>query len=182
MTKTNKRKEEWRPLPGFEGGYEISSYGRVISHRHKAGTTILSPYFNPSRKYYYISVQMPDRKRRNLILHRLVAQAFIPRVEGKPLVNHIDADRKNNNVSNLEWCTYQENTDHAKALGLIPAYNYRLNPRVLLTPDLARQIVAKAREKKLSYTQVAALFGVKYSTVAHIMTGRQWANATNIKT
>ena len=51
--------------------------------------------------------------------HRLVAQLFIPNINGKPCINHIDGNKKNNHVNNLEWCSHKENTRHAITTGLI---------------------------------------------------------------
>lgn len=54
-----------------------------------------------------------DGKPKDFLVHRLVAEAFIPKVEGKNFVNHIDGNPKNNCLSNLEWCNYEENSNHA---------------------------------------------------------------------
>ena len=67
--------------------------------------------------YYYVDLQNKGYKRK-FPLHRLVAQHFIPNPDNKPTVNHIDGDKSNNSVSNLEWLTYSENTKHAYDTGL----------------------------------------------------------------
>lgn len=131
--------EEWRTIEGFEGSYEISSHGQIrsLDRSHTAGTRtrvikggiktpeeMVNDYF---RVYLY-----KDNKRSRHFVHRLVALAFIPNPEGKPIVNHMDRNRKNNNVTNLEWCTDKENNQHWRmddkeraalaSAGLVPEY------------------------------------------------------------
>lgn len=109
--------EVWRPIKGFEGLYEISSYGRVKSFKGKH-PKILHP--DISRKgYLRIDLRKNNEKHRKSI-HRLVAMTFIENKEvEKNQVNHIDGNKQNNNVDNLEWCTNRENWDHAVAHNLV---------------------------------------------------------------
>lgn len=107
--------EEWKDINGYEGIYQISSYGRVksidrvLSNGKKRKSKFL--YIHKINGYPTVSL-CKDYKQRNYKIHRLVAQAFIPNPENKPCVDHIDTDRENNVVSNLRWVTYQENTDN----------------------------------------------------------------------
>lgn len=74
----------------------------------------------------YASVRLPDK---NHFVHRLVAEAFVPNPENKPMVNHKDGNKRNNNVTNLEWVTAQENSVHAWKYGLRPRkYTNRNQP------------------------------------------------------
>jgi len=68
---------------------------------------------------YLITTITIEGKQKHLYVHRLVAETFIPNPENKPCVNHIDGNSKNNNIGNLEWCTYAENVHHAYKIGLI---------------------------------------------------------------
>lgn len=68
--------------------------------------------------YYMINIKLYGEATRPHYIHRLVAETFIPKIEGKTFVNHKDGNKLNNSVENLEWCTNQENLDHAWATGL----------------------------------------------------------------
>lgn len=94
----------WTNIKGFEN-YQISNTGLI--RREKK---ILSPFDNNG--YYRIQLINEDKKQKKLI-HRLVAEHFIPNPDNKPQVNHIDLNTKNNDVNNLEWVTNQENVQHA---------------------------------------------------------------------
>lgn len=102
----------WLPVVGYEGLYSVSSNGDVMSH--KTGKVMSK---NPNN-YGYIRISLKkDGKRYDTVVHRLVAIAFLPNPEGLTYVNHIDADRTNNCLSNLEWISPTANLAHAVALG-----------------------------------------------------------------
>lgn len=112
--------EEWKSIPGYEGLYEISSYGRVRSLErfyirqnvimvHKP-EIILSPVKDG---FGYLQVGLHCNGKQKIIkVHRLVAQAFIPNPDNFPQINHKDEDKTNNNVDNLEWCTAKYNINY----------------------------------------------------------------------
>lgn len=102
--------EEWRDIPGYEGLYQVSNQGRVKSLMHKK---VLSPFEN-NRGYLSVSLLRGGKR----LVHRLVAEVFIPNHKSKPNVNHKDGNPKNNTASNLEWCTQSENIIHAYKTGL----------------------------------------------------------------
>ena len=101
--------EIWRPIPGYEGLYEVSSYGRVrsldrfivdsLGHRRFYKGKVLSPIKD---KYGYLSVKLQKGNKHNI--HRIVAQVFIENIDNLPQVNHKDENKSNNRVDNLEWC------------------------------------------------------------------------------
>lgn len=111
--------EIWKDVVGYEGLYKVSNLGNVISNRrnYKCGTRYLSSYDKGG--YRRVSLVVNCQKK-NLLVHRLVAEAFIPNPENKNAVNHIDGCKTNNCVDNLEWVTNQENTAHAIKIGLRP--------------------------------------------------------------
>lgn len=104
-----------KDIPFFPG-YKVSPEGHVYSTKRGDLTRLKG---RPGRNQY-LRVYMRDsrdNKRKDRYVHRLVAQAFIPREEGKDIVNHIDSDRQNNHVDNLEWSTYAENNKDTRKKG-----------------------------------------------------------------
>lgn len=118
--------EEWRDVAGYEGCYEVSNLGRVRSVARWVDTynggrmfvhgIIKSQHATP-KGYMKVSLQHGSKKETRLV-HRLVAQAFIPNPDNLPEINHIDCNKSNNSVSNIEWCSGESNRSHAKAHGL----------------------------------------------------------------
>jgi hypothetical protein len=114
-------REEWRPVVGYEGSYEVSNTGRVKALAKYHGVIwfeemIMRPQHD---RYGYLVVGLRSHGvQKTIKVHRIVAEAFIPKVDGKPQVNHIDGDKTNNSVENLEWCNYVENIQHAIKTGL----------------------------------------------------------------
>jgi hypothetical protein len=95
--------KRWKYIKGFEGYYKISNYGEVKSYlRNKP--KIIKPYKNI---YLYYKLF-----HKHYSAHRLVAKHFIPNPKNKPEVNHIDGNKFNNHVENLEWVTRKENMQH----------------------------------------------------------------------
>lgn len=103
--------EQWQDIPGYEGLYQVSTLGRIKSNR-----SIKSLHID---KGGYLTVWLcKDSIQKNYKAHRLVALAFIPNPENKATVNHIDGNKQNNCVENLEWATHSENINHANRTGL----------------------------------------------------------------
>ncbi len=120
-------KEIWKDVAGYEGVYQVSNLGRVKSldrtiPHNKYGSVrrngkILKPFIDT---YGYLKVRLcNDGTGRNEFVHRLVALAFIPNPQNKETVNHINGNKHDNTVANLEWNTQAENVKHAHRMGLI---------------------------------------------------------------
>ena len=127
---SSNKDEEWKDVEGYAGQYQISNQGRVKrlarveecfredtqkTYYRRYADKILNPVI--SSDYYEVNLVYKDRSEYRRI-HRMVAEAFIPNLDKLPCVNHIDGNKKNNRVENLEWCTYKENVSHASLTGL----------------------------------------------------------------
>lgn len=110
--------EIWKDIAGYEGLYQVSNLGRVKSlaklcgHRPK-GETILN--IQDIRGYKRVTL-CKDNKLKKFQIHRLVGLAFIENPENKPCINHKDENKANNNVDNLEWVTWKENTNYGHCI------------------------------------------------------------------
>ena len=149
--------EELKDVKDYEGEYAITRDGRVWSYK---SNKFLKPEL--VRGYYYVSLYK-EGKGKNFRIHRLVAEAFIPNPDNKPQVNHLDENKLNNSVSNLEWATAKENSNYgtrneraAKKLSK-PVYCEELD-RVF---DGARQA---ARELGLHNSNIISCCKGKYKT------------------
>lgn len=116
--------EQWKVIDDYFGKYEISNFGRIrklgrlFNGLGKSGIKYyekpiyLQPFDN-GHGYKVIGLSKGKNTKKNYYIHRLVAEYFIDNPDNKNNVNHIDYDRSNNNVSNLEWCTQDENIKHS---------------------------------------------------------------------
>lgn len=149
--------EIWKAIKGYEGIYEVSTDGRVRSL--KRNNYIMSGL---KVTHGYIAVALSKEGTRSMkLLHRVVAETFIPNPDNKPQVNHINGIKSDNRVSNLEWVTAQENIDHAIKTGLI---GVGLCPWGVDGPQTCQ--LRKLREQKgLTLEALSRASGVKLRTI-----------------
>lgn len=109
-----------KPVPGWEGLYSITDCGNVYSHPRKGNPNgrFRVPVFS-GKGYGQVTLSYPGRKVEEIAIHRLVAEIFIPNPECLPQVNHIDEDKKNNKLTNLEWVTSKRNIEHSRGTPLV---------------------------------------------------------------
>lgn len=113
--------EIWKDIEGFEGLYQVSNLGRIKSFHKRIEGKIIK--LAPDKDGYCLVGLHKNKRTCRRRVHRLVAQTFIPNHQNLPQVNHIDGNKQNNRVDNLEWCTNQENIIHSfKVLKRIPVY------------------------------------------------------------
>ena len=167
VPEVEEEKEEWK-VTAQDERYKVSSEGR-ISHEGR----ILSGSIH---KDGYIFVNIRGKQ---YAKHRVVAEAFIPNPEGKPFINHIDGNKQNNKVENLEWCTQSENIKHA--------YCNNLQPRGLST--YTGKFTAEQREKikeqwdsgQYSQRELGRIYGVSHTCIGSIINDKyKYAEKVNV--
>lgn len=130
----------WRDIKGYEGLYQVSNTGKVKSLGHGKCSLWKEPRVMKGQKirsgYLLVHLWKCGEKKYALI-HRLVAEAFIVNPENKETVNHIDGNKTNNCVDNLEWNTYSENITHAFNNGL----NYAVGKKQIIQKDKKGNII-----------------------------------------
>jgi len=159
-------KENWKDIKDFEGYYQVSNLGRVKSLRRKRITggylkeRILK--FNLQTVGYYTVTLYKNGVISQRRVHRLVTEAFILNVFNKPCVNHKSGIKIDNEVENLEWCTYSENEKHAySSLGKTRHRGYKK----LCDTDIKQ--IKELKAKGLSKRSIAKMFNVVHSTIGY---------------
>lgn len=166
--------EEWKDIKGFEGFYQISNLGRVKSLVRK-GTPkeiILKQQTN-AYGYWQVGLRKPKMQIKFRRPHRLVAEAFIPKVEGKNYINHKNGIKKDNRIENLEWCTFKENSDHAWRTGLIDNRGENMG-WAKLTQQQVNEIRSKYIPRKYSMRKLAKEYKVSYGAINAIINNKNW--------
>lgn len=156
-------KEEWKPIKGYEGLYEISNFGRVKSlvgwngHKYVKREKILAPYKQQTNPNYSRSVVKLKKngKGKEFKVHRLVAKAFIPNPKNYKVINHKDGNPLNNKVNNLEWCTQKMNIKHALENEL----------KVNRINTIDRETMVELLNNNFNYDEIAEILGVAKGTV-----------------
>ena len=149
-------KEEWKDIKGYEGLYQVSNLGMVYSFK---SNKYLKKLNNTGG---YLRVQLCKHgKVTNQSIHRIVAEAFIPNPDNKPQVNHIDENKENNMVSNLEWVTAKENCNHGT------------RSKRLYKPIRAIDIANGEYNHYVSVGGCAEKLNLKYQNISAVLNGRQ---------
>lgn len=158
--------EEWKDIKDYEGLYQVSNLGKIKRLRFINGKTNIKRErikVQKLRKDGYLEVALyKDGKGKSIQVHRLVAQAFVPNPENKPQVNHIDGNKQNNNIENLEWVSISENALHS-------ARQLRKNVKEIEQYDLEGRYLATYS----SITIAGEINGIRESSIANVLTGRR---------
>ena len=172
--------EQWKEVSGYEGYYEVSNLGRVRTIERivqgKLAPMRMKPIYLKCglNSNGYPAVEFcKNGKQKKYSVHRLVAEAFIPKIEGKNLINHKNGIKTDNRVENLEWCTSQENIRHAFDSGLKVGVNGERHGQSKLTVTQVHELRSMI-ESGLSQRKIAKHFGITQAAVSLINKGKNW--------
>lgn len=166
MEPENLSPEVWKPAPGTDSDYQVSSHGRVSG---PLGTILKRRVTIWGYDRFAAKV---DGKVRDCSVHQAVCEAFHgPRPTPAHEVNHINGERLDNRPENLEWVTRKENSQHKKLLGTDPSRER--NPRAKLTEGTVA-IIRRLRAEGRTYKALGEQFGVHKNTIWWIAAGKTW--------
>ena len=116
----------WKDISGYEGYYQISNFGkikslsRILKNRLKKETILKQSVNN----HGYVACELRfNNKSKRILVHRIIAEAFIENTHNKPFINHINGIKNDNRIENLEWVTHSENVKHAYDIGIKKSKN-----------------------------------------------------------
>jgi hypothetical protein len=170
-----KQAEKWKDVVGLEGKYKISNLGNIKSLSRKVnwingnkrtikGVDKMSFYINPQG---YKSVNICGKTR---LVHRIVAQAFIPNPDNKPQVNHLDFNKLNPNANNLEWVTHIENS-HYGVKHKMNLFGSKIGVSKLNDSEV---VAIRALFNTFNHKFTALIFRVSRRTIGNILDGKTW--------
>lgn len=149
--------EVWKDIPGYEGYYQASTLGRIrsvdriyfnqgIKRMYKKKGVMRKAQKNIHRYGYYELILKKGNSAIRHKLHRLIAMTFIPNPNNYPQVNHIDGNKANNTVENLEWCTANYNINHALRTGLANKEYRMCRIQCIDTGEMFKSVVHASKE------------------------------------
>jgi hypothetical protein len=154
--------EIWKDISGYEGVYQVSTFGNVRSLKFEPKI----PKGRPTKQGYLRVVLYNNGIYDELVIHRLVAEAFIDNPSGYKTVNHIDCNKSNNTSSNLEWCTQGKNNAHSFDVGAHKHLKGKLTDSDVLS--------IHALSLDYSHVKLGLMFNVAPSTIHQILHGNKW--------
>lgn len=158
--------EYWKNVVGYEGLYMVSDCGSAKSVKFGKERSLIPQLCRDG--YFRVTLRINNAPKR-FSVHRLVALAFITNHENKRCINHKNGIKTDNNVENLEWCTYSENLKHAFANNLACAKGER-NTQHKLTEIEATEIKGNCEPLAV----LAKAYNVSEATISRIRTGKTW--------
>lgn len=142
--------EEWKKIANTNGDYQISSLGRIKSKKW-GDWKLLKPHIEKNG-YKGLKIRFTNsEKRKSVLVHWLVADAFLIKPKGKYEINHIDGDKTNNCVENLEYVTSSGNTEHAIRNGLLIPWNKPRKPIIAINLETKEEMKFESISKAEIY-------------------------------
>lgn len=165
---------EWKDIPGYEACYQISDAGEVIRTGKATGATVGRRLKLQDHNEGYVATSLwRDNKEKRFLVHRLVFMAFCGPIPDGQEINHINGNKKDNRIENLEAVEPQENIDHAIRIGLVNNVGEK-NPMAKLTAEKVRDIRLSHIPGVFGYKQLAKKHGVKWETIRGVLKGENW--------
>ena len=161
--------EEWRDIPDYNGVYQVSNFGRIRNTYRN--NRVLSQ--STTTGYAHVSLNK-NGVQKSFLVHRLVAKAFIPNNDGKPEVNHLDGDKLNNCVTNLEWVTAKENQIHSVKCGLKKSGESAVNSKLSQNDVITIRQEYKPNTRGCGCRALAKKYGVNSGTIWNIVNNKYW--------
>lgn len=174
--------EKWKDIKGYEGLYAISSYGRVFisertikdnSGRIRKLKGKIAKQSTSSNGYSFVGLTKNNERKIHYI-HKIVSEHFLKRKLNKKWVNHIDGDKKNNNVINLEFCTPSENIKHAYDNNLNVHFKGVGFPLSKLDDDKVKEIRILYSTNCKNRKQLADKYNVSVGAIAKVINNETW--------
>jgi len=164
-------KEVWKEIEGFNGDYFISNLGNIKSFKKGDGVILKKRVHSGG---YLRSNLSLDGKIYDKYNHRLVAKHFIKNPNNFKEVNHMDGDKTNNIVTNLEWCSNRYNIDHSIKNGLKKDYGVD-SPNAKLNIIQLNEIRELFKNTSMSFNEIGRIYEVSGTTVSNIYYGKRYA-------
>jgi hypothetical protein len=166
--------EIWKDVVGYEGIYQVSNLGNVKRIKLARGSSLNKIMkAAPNRNGYPRLSLCKNNRPEQLLVHRLVAAAFIgPCPEGYE-VNHIDGKQGNPRANNLEYVTSKENSEHATQTGLMPFGTRRTNAKL---NDVVVREIRQLRKDGLTMKEIGKRFNVSRRTIGDVVNGKMWTH------
>jgi hypothetical protein len=176
--------EEWKQVELYDGffkeGYSVSNYGRVkslgrkVNHVYYPTKILKQTFLKKKKKYLRVSFSFFGKKINTVLVHKLVAQHFVPNCLNKETINHNDGNKQNNFFWNLSWNTYDENNKHAKLTGLNKVIG-ETHHWARLSKEQVLDIFDNNSDDNCS---IATKYNCTPECISMIKTGKNWSSVT----
>jgi hypothetical protein len=172
--------ENWKPVIGYEGFYEVSSLGRIKSFVYngtqRSVPKILSPTINKKHGYSQICLYKNKEPKRTFRLHRLVLEAFVGLRPSKTEGTHRDGDKSNNALLNLAWRTHAENENDKYKHGT--TIHGERNHQAKLTEESVKKIRELHSSGQFSQKRISEMYDVSENAIFNVVHLKRWAHVT----